>query len=197
MPIANILKSSFVILIGSVCGYKLMKAYNENAPVKQNRYVASTVVSKIGKEQVSRQFFDLQTDNQIAKDDSSLTELKIIFIALKDLNAGLQYKWSLPAGVNVLSGSVQEQLPAMKSGETKEIVLKVTGFSKELRKYVSLDIDGTANQFPVRRSVLISSRIEDSLEYRVQQTQLKEINNGDANKLGTKKTKFAPENIVR
>jgi hypothetical protein len=31
----------------------------------------------------------------------------------------------------------------------------------------------------------------------VQQTQLKEINNGDANKLGTKKTKFAPENIVR
>jgi hypothetical protein len=196
MSISNFLKSGLVVLLGGVCGYKLMSYSQEKSPVKQNRFMASAAISKIGKDQVSRQFFDLQTDSQIAKDDSSLTELKIILTALKDINTNLSYKWNVPSNVNVLQGPIQDQLPSMKSGETKEIVIKVTSFSKEMKKYISFEIDGAANQFPVHREVLISSRIEDSLEYLVQKSELKNLNSG-ANKLGTTKSKFSPENVVR
>jgi hypothetical protein len=197
MSIANVLKSSLVILLGTTSGYTLMKYSQENLSPSPNRFIASSVIGKMGKEQVARQFFDLQAESQIAKDESSVTELKIVFTAVKDLNAGLNYSWSLPDGVNILQGPVQDQLPAFKAGDTRDIVLKVTGFSKELKKYVSFKIDGSANQFPVRREVLISSRIEDSIDYLVQQSELKKLNSGQANKLGSAKSKFSQENVIR
>ena len=195
MSISNLLKSALVIALGSVTGYSLMK-YSQQ-PTKQNRSMASIVTTKLGKEQVARQFFDLQTDlAQISKSDSDFSEIKVKMTALRSFGPGLSYKWNLPNGVNLLQGPLQDQVPTLQSGEEKEFVIKVTGFSKELRKYLSFEISGAANQLPVKQEVLVSSRMEDSLEYLIQQSAKKEQQNG-INKLGTKKSKFDPENVIK
>jgi hypothetical protein len=180
--------------VGGFTGYSVMN-YTQK-PLEQNRFMASVSIAKMGQEQMARQFFDLQTDlSQIAKNESDVSEIKITVTALKNLNAGLNYRWILPPGVNMVQGPLQDQLPSLQTGETKELTIKVNGFSKELRKYLSLEISGNANQFPVKQEVLVSSRIEDSLEYLIQQSEKKNRQNG-VNKMG-KKSKFSAENIVR
>lgn len=194
MSITNLLKSVCVIAVGAFSGYTLMK-YSQQ-PSAQNRLVASVAVAKMGQEQMARQFFDLQTDlSQIAKSESDVSEIKVTLTALKSMNAGLNYKWNLPNGVNLLQGPLQDQLPSLAEGETKTFTVKVNGFSKELRKYLSFEIFGAANQFPVKQEVLVSSRIEDSLEYLIQQSEKKNRQNG-VNKMG-QKSKFSPENVVK
>ncbi|MCC2678915.1 MAG: hypothetical protein K0R29_1491 [Pseudobdellovibrio sp.] len=194
MSISNILKSFLIMAVGGFTGYSVMN-YTQK-PLEQNRFMASVSIAKMGQEQMARQFFDLQTDlSQIAKNESDVSEIKITVTALKNLNAGLNYRWILPPGVNMVQGPLQDQLPSLQTGETKELTIKVNGFSKELRKYLSLEISGNANQFPVKQEVLVSSRIEDSLEYLIQQSEKKNRQNG-VNKMG-KKSKFSAENIVR
>lgn len=194
MPVSNLLKSVFIMIAGGLAGFSIMK-YSQQ-PLTQNRQMASVVVGKMGQDQMARQFFELNTDlSQISKSESDVSEIKITITALKSVSEGLQYKWILPPGVNLVQGTMQEQLPALEAGDTKVLSIKVNGFSKELRKYLSLEVSGNANQFPVKQEVLVSSRIEDSLEYRVQQSEKKNQQNG-VNKMG-KKNKFSAENLVR
>lgn len=194
MPVSNVLKSVFVMAVGVLAGYSAMK-YSQQ-PLSQNRSMASVAIAKMGQEQMARQYFELQTDlSQIAKNESDVSEIKITLTALKSLNAGLNYQWVLPQGVNLLQGPLQEQLPALQAGESKILSIKVNGFSKEFRKYLSLEIKGNANQFPVRQEVLVSSRIEDSLEYLIQQSEKKDRQNG-INKMGVK-NKFSAENVIK
>lgn len=194
MSVSNLLKSFVVMAVGGLTGYSLMK-YSQQ-PLEQNRFIASAGIAKMGQEQMARQFFEMQTDiSQIAKSESDVSEIKITFTALKTLGAGLHYQWVLPAGVNLLQGPLQDELPAMQAGESKIFNIKVNGFSKELKKYLSFEISGNANQFPVKQEVLVSSRIEDSLEYLIQQSERKQRDSG-IQKLGIK-NKFSSENIVR
>ena len=196
MSIANLLKSALIISLGGLFGYNLMKYTHENGPEKI-RFMASVPLAKIGQEQVSRSLFDVQLDqSQISKSDSDVSTLTVKVQAFKNLQSGLTYNWNLPSGVNVLNGQVQDQLGSMSIGEVKEITIQVIGFSKELKKYISFEIKGNQNQLPVRREVLISSRIEDSLEYLVQQSEIKK-QNGGANKLDARKNKFSPENVIK
>ncbi len=194
MPVSNLLKSICVMAVGVFSGYAVMK--HAQQPISQNRFLASVGISKMGKEQTARQFFDLQSDlSKISKSESDVSEIKVTFTALKSLNTGLHYQWVIPAGVNLVEGPLQDQLPALQPGEAKVLTLKVNGFSKQLRKYLSLEITGNANQFPVRQEVLVSSRIEDSLEYLIQQSEKQNRQNG-VNKMGSK-NKFSAENVVK
>lgn len=194
MSITNLLKSVCVISIGAVSGYTIMK-YSQQ-PLPQNRSMASVITAKVGKEQMARQYFDIMTDQtKISKSESDVSEIKISFKAIRNLNEGLSYQWNLPSGVNLIEGPLQGAIQSLNAGEALVFTIKVNGFSKELKKYLSFEINGAANQMPIRQEVLISSRIEDSLEYLVQQSEKKNQQNG-VNKLN-KKSKFSPENVVK
>ena len=200
MPITNLLKAALVVSIGSITGYSVMKFAKESS-TSQSRLIASmkpsTTFSKIGQEQVARVLFDLKLETEIAKTEANVSTIKIKIQALKNLSSGLYYSWNIPSGINLLEGPLQHQVGVMQAGEVKYFILKINGFSKEVKKYLSFEIKGNANQLNVRQEVLVSSRLEDSLEYLVQQGEIRKQNDS-IDKFGTtKKNKFAPENIIR
>lgn len=190
----NFLKSAAVIVCGAIFGYSVIQFFK---PEPKNRFIASTQISKLGQERNARSLFDIKTElTGLAAKDDGVSIVKIYVEALKPVSAGLTYKWNLPAGAQIKEGAESAAFPALNAGEKREFQIKVTGFSKQFKKFASFEIDGTINQYPIHREVLISSRLEDSLEYAIQQSELKKEKN-TINKMGQKsKTRFDPKHIV-
>ena len=157
-------------------------------------------MAKLGQEQIARSIFDINVNlNKLALKNAETSDIVITLTALKNIPAGLTYNWVLPDGVQLVDGILNEPIGALQSGESRHYTLKLIGFSKELKKYLSFEVQGQANSFSVKRELLVSSRIEDSMEYLIQQSELKKQKN-QIKKLGVsqkEKTKFSPENIVR
>jgi hypothetical protein len=190
----NFLKSAAVILCGGVFGFSVVQMLK---PEAKNRSIASAPLSKLGHQRNGRSLFDVKVDlHGLAKNDSDVSTLKVSVEALKPAGNGLTFKWNLPAEVQIVSGTLTDSLPAFSAGEKREFSIQVKGFSKQLKKFASFEIEGLLNNYKINREVLISSRIEDSLEYLIQQNELKKENT--INKTGQKnKSKFDPKNIVR
>ncbi len=97
----------------------------------------------------------------------------------------VQYHWDLPAGVSVLSGDINGSFSNIKSGDTFEVELRVTGFSREVGKHIILGAKVKHGEDELGHSALIASRPEDSMEYIAPQmreyaveTRSKEFKNG-------------------
>jgi hypothetical protein len=198
MSISNILKSAGIMIIGGLIGYNVVK-YSSEKNVEQNRLLASVPMAKLGSQQLAHTFFETKVHlKEIAKSESETSILKVTITALKNIPAGLTYNWVLPKDVHLVSGFTNELVGTLNQGEVKEFEIQVNGFSKELRKYVSFEIAGQVNQLPLRHEVLLSSRIEDSLEYLIHQNELKKNSKIGTQKLRARaKTKFAPENVIK
>ena len=183
-----------VVFSGALFGYGFGKFLK---PEPGDRFVATMPISKLGQQQNARSLFDVQTDlSGLAAVDSEISILKVSIEAFKPVNSGLFYKWTLPPGVQLVSGTESESLPSLNAGQKLEVSIKVKGFSKQLRRYASFSIDGNLNNYRVQRELLLSSRVEDSLEYRIQQSELKKEKNS-ANKMGAKANgRFDPKNII-
>ena len=195
MSISNILKSLAVITFGGLFGYGSIHFLK---PEPKNRFIASQPMAKIGLEQNARSLFDVKLNTEdLAKKDSDVSTIQVTIEALHPIDSGLVYHWNLSNDIQVVEGSLHDHLGAFTTGESKVYTLKVKGFSKELKKYISFEVRGDVNQRPVRREVLISSRVEDSFEYMIQQNDKKNTANGQNNKLDKKKNKFTAENVVR
>ena len=186
------------MICGGLIGYNVVK-YSSEKPLQQNRFLASIPMAKLGSQQIARTYFETKTHlKDIAKSESETSTLKVTITALKNIPPGLVYSWVLPKDVHLVSGFAHEQIGSLNQGESKDFEIQVNGFSKELRKYVSFEVQGDINQFPLRHEVLLSSRIEDSLEYLIQQSELKKQPQIGTQKLRAKtKNKFDPENIIK
>lgn len=180
---------------GGVLGYTSIQYFQKTESV--NRYIASQPISKLGAEQNAGYLFEVRVENNdFAAKETEVSTLQINVQALKDIPVGITYSWVLPQDVEVIEGQQHDVLGNFVAGETRSYTLKVKGFSKQLKKYVSFEIQGEHDQKQIRREVLISSRIEDSMEYLVQQNEVKSRRKM-AGKLGTTKSKFSPENVVK
>lgn len=180
---------------GGILGYSGIHYFQKTDSV--NRHIASQPISKIGAEQNAGYLFEVKLDNHdFALNENDISTIQVNVRALKDLPVGLTYTWTLPQDVTVLDGQLNDVLGNFVAGEERSYLLKVKGFSKQLKKYVSFEIQGEHEQKQIRREVLISSRFEDSMEYLVQQNEAKRIRKM-AGKLDTTKSKFSPENVVK
>lgn len=192
----NILKSLGIVLCGTVFGYSMVQFLK---PEMKNRHIASAMISKLGQEQNARSLFDVKLNlDGIGANDQGISELKVSVIALKNIRAGLMYNWNLPTEVQIMEGAATEALGEFTVGQSRDFVLHVRGFSKQSKRFISFEVQGEINQYPIKREVLISSRMEDSLEYLIQQNELGKEKKAGINKLGTEsKGRFDPENVVR
>jgi hypothetical protein len=191
----NLLKSIAVVALGIAAGYFSVHLLK---PASANRFIASQQISKLGLSNNAASLFDvkLNTDG-LALRDSDMSIITVSVVAANDLpDAGITYKWNLPSDVQLLDGTAASTIGAFSAGQSKDFTIKVKNFSKELRKYISFEVQGDLNQLPLKREVLISSRIEDSFEYMLQQNELKK--NKLNKKLGVSENKgrFSPENII-
>lgn len=195
MSISNLLKSAAIISFGSVLGYTSVKWLTSEP---KNRSIASYPVSKLGKVQNARNLFDvkLNTDGLALTDDGTST-IKVTIVALKNFDSGLVYSWNLPQDIEVVEGPITENIGAFTAGQSKEFTLKARQFSKQLKKFISFEIKGDYEQRPINREILISSRVEDSFEYVIQQNEKKrkvQVQKPGADKV---KSKFSPDRVIR
>ena len=197
MSIRNFLTGALTVIVGGVIGYTTVKSLQQ--PRSSERNLASIAIGKLAGQQYARSLIDVQLHlGELAKKDSDVSHIRITVTGLKDISPGLSYRWVVPPEVRVVAGTLNSDVGAIAAGETKEFWIDVVGFSKEMRRYMSFEVVGQQNSFPVKSEALISSRVEDSIEYLVQQSELKRQSNG-FNKLDNQKrrSKFSPENIVK
>lgn len=202
------LASVTTIALGAVFGFSVMKMFQPSSSEDYNlRTIASSPLTKLGVEQVSRGYFDVRIVNDsVAARDTEVSIVKATVTARMDIPAGLQYKWQLRQDMTS-PDSLTGPLPTIKAGASQEFIIHVTGFSKEINSHINFVVLGQMNGQNIRRSVITSSRPEDSLGYLVEQNALKEAEDArnpkkinklnDGQKTKTLKEKFDLGNVVR
>ena len=196
-----IITSLIATTAGLFVGYSAMSWHQEEtSPEYFKRTIAAAPILKLGADQISRDYYDIKIINEniaLKNNDSSI--LKVIVTAKKDLPAGLQYKWQLHkdmTSADILTG----QLEALSIGQKKEFSLRVIGFSKEFNSHINFIVSGQIANHNLRRSVITSSRPEDSFEYVVEQAALAEKKTGKVLKLSngkSTKNKFDPAKVIK
>lgn len=181
--------------LGGFLGYTSIQYFQQTESV--NRHLASLPISKLGGEQNAGYLFDIKLDNNdFAATENEVSTIQVNVQALKDVPVGITYTWNLPEDVELIEGQATDVLGNFVAGETRHYTLKVKGFSKQLRKYISFEIQGEHEQKLIRREVLVSSRYEDSMEYLVQQNEVRNQRKLSG-KLSKPKSKFDIENVVK
>ena len=212
MPSNIVLKSGFTVLLGTFIGYFGMHYLQTGGGLENNSTSLSSFsiepqIAKLGTDQISKDYFDVRFgENTIATKSNDLSKVVIKITALKDVPAGLFYKWRLGSemtSTDVLDGT----LPGFTAGEEKEYEISTLGFSKESVSHISFLVSGNLGSHLVKREIIASSRPEDSYEYVVQQQALYEEKmeqmNSKNNKMHKTTSKkgfrggFDPEKIVR
>jgi hypothetical protein len=196
-----IITSLITTAFGVFVGYSAMSwSQQENSPDYSERRIAAAPILKLGADQISRDYYDIKIINEnIASKNSDPSILKVIVSAKKDLPTGLQYQWQLHKDMtttDVLTG----QLDTLAAGQKKEFTLRVIGFSKEFNSHINFIVLGQIGNHNLRRSVITSSRPEDSFEYVVEQAALAEKKTGKVLKLSngkSTKSKFDPAKIIK
>lgn len=189
MSFTNILKSTLAVTLGAVVGYssvKYMKQPNEN-----NRGLASLTFSKLGSEQYAKSLFEVKIENEsLAQKADEESSIVVRVEAYKSLPEGLTYSWNIPDTVTIVQGDISGNILGFSPHEVKEYRLKVKGYSREVRNFISFTVKGALNNKEVSRDVLVSSRPEDSFEYVVQEREkARAIDKKTFNKLGKPEAK--------
>ncbi len=170
MSIPNILKSAAVIALGGFVGFASVKFFSQ--PNENNRGLASLTFSKLGSEQFAKSLFNIKISHEeLAQSNDDFSVVTVTIEAIKSFPAGLSYSWSLPDTANLIDGELSGSLEEFSAHQTKEFRIKVKGYSREVRTYISFAIRGGLDNKGVDRDVLISSRPEDSFEYVVQERE--------------------------
>ena len=184
MSNSNLLKSFSVVAVSALIGYGTVKSIqNSKSP---NRYMASMTMNKMASQQISKALIDVKIQNiETAESESEISTILVTLEAFKNLPSGISFKWNLPDDVQVLQGQTQGNLPDFSPNQIQQFELKLKGYSKTKKSYLSFVIHGTVDGFLLQREVLVSSRPEDSFEYVVQKKeQARQAEVQSSNKLG-------------
>lgn len=208
MPKQFILNSICITLFGTFVGYSvthlaLSQANQTSLEMASLAPDSRYTLTKLASQQIYQDYFDVRIKHDsIAKTSDGFSVVKAIVTAKKDLPAGLNFKWKLGEDVTtseVLTG----ELEALKSGEKKEIALRVAGFNKHSQKYLSFVLSGQVDNHILHKETLSSSRPEDSFEYVVQQNyqleqdQAAKKMNGKLSTKSARQKKFDLENVIK
>ena len=185
----TILKSVSIIGLGALIGYSSVRSLMaENSP---NRYLASATISKMAAEQYSKTIMDVKvTKSDIGLTESDSSTIEVSVEALQPIAAGIPFSWNLPEGVLVIEGPQYGLLPDFAANQVHEFTLKVSGFNKIKKSFISFLIKGDFGNAKIKQEVLLSSRPEDSFEYVVQQYEKSKVAESKANGKATKESLY-------
>lgn len=167
MPYSNLLKSFPVIALSAFVGYSAMKyVQQESSP---NRYLASLTMGKMAVEQFSKTIFDVKIKNvKVGLTENDTSTVQVDVEAYTALPAGLPYSWNIPEDVVIVEGPQQGVFSEFAANQIQTLVLKIKGYNKIKKSFISFSVNGSSGQTKLQREVLLSSRPEDSFEYVVQ-----------------------------
>lgn len=168
MPCTHLLKSFSIVALSALVGYGSVKYFQQaNSP---NRYLASMKMGKMASEQFSKTVFDIQVKNlEIGITEKDISTVQVSIDAFKPLPAGLSFSWNLPDDVSIVEGTQQGFLTEFSANQIQTLVLKIKGYNKTKKSFLSFSLTGSIDNVSLHREALLSSRPEDSFEYVVQQ----------------------------
>ena len=200
MSSSVVIKTIAITCTGLLTGYWGMKIIQSDESGNFDRSIASSPILKMGADHISRDYYDIQIKNDIVAEKISETSvIKVIITAKKDLPAGLQYKWQLHKDMTA-NDILEGPLPAMLAGSKTEYNLRVVGFSKEINSHINFLVYGQLGNHNLHRSVITSSRPEDSFEYIVEKAARLEKETGKIQKLSNGKSvrkKFDLNKVIK
>lgn len=210
------LKSTPLLFVGFVIGYGFTSILKNQISSSSSDEISMSSIAeenssgrtltKLGTESIYQEFFDIRIKNvNISKAKDGTSDVVAVITARKNIPEGLSFKWIMGEGVSAVSESTTGVLGSLEKNEVKEVPLKVFGFNKSIQSYLSFDIDGEITGFKIKKSVLASSRPEDSFEYLVQnesQREIQEQKNSNSTKgqvkiTNSKKSKFDLSNVIK
>jgi hypothetical protein len=103
-------------------------------------------------------------------DKGEVTKITARIETQYDYDFPLNYDWKLGEGVSVINGDLKGQVAHMRKGAPIEIELAVTGFTKDVARFVRFEILGTNPQKRAFVDGVINSQ-EKSFEKIVQEIE--------------------------
>lgn len=82
----------------------------------------------------------------------------------QQIEGDVNYQWSLPAGVTLVDGFLNDGWAHVRDGETIETKISVVGFSKESAKSIALEGFVQIGQNKMGNTTVLASRPEDAME---------------------------------
>ncbi len=83
----------------------------------------------------------------------------------------VSYTWTLPEGVQAVDGDLSDSFLNMGAGQTIEVKLVVSGFSKEKQNLIALQSTVVSGGIQIGGSAILTSRPEDTWESVAPQMQ--------------------------
>ena len=154
-------------------------------PEAQRNLAATMKMDRVMGKHLSVLSVQMEPLDKVPEFDHEQVKLKGFITANATNGSSIQYHWDLPAGIFVVGGDLSGTLTEMNPGDTAEVELDVTGFSRETGKHIILGAKVRMGDDELGQNAMIASRPEDSMEYvapqmreYAQETRAKEFKNG-------------------
>lgn len=165
MPIkSNTVKIAICFAVGLVCGTvtKALLSSPERqvaSPARATKWQPSEHNKMLAplKVEISKLEFTPETDE-------STVEIKGYLTLMQSLGQQVDYTWNLPDGVSLLEGQMSDSLQGMVKGQTAELKIVVSGFSKLQQRTISLSASSLVGDQRLGNSAVLVSRPEDTFE---------------------------------
>lgn len=168
MSRALTLKVCLLSVLGLLCGAGLTASFQPKAPARGLASIGPKTPPLGGDRLLGKHLAVVQVALQapagIAERENETTELVGYLRLNRPISSDLHYHWDLPAGVHAVGGAVDDVISDPVVGETVEIRLTVTGFSKDDLKLITLQGSITDGETLLGNSAVLTSRPEDSFE---------------------------------
>lgn len=140
--------------------------WNFPTPKEGRRNLATSLkMDRVMGKQLAVLSVQLAPLDEIPEYDDQEVKLTGYVTANATSDSAIRYHWDLPAGVSVAAGDLEGTLNGMNAGDTAEVELRVTGFSREVGKHIIFAAKVHHGNDELGHSALIASRPEDSMEY--------------------------------
>lgn len=165
MPIkSNTIKIAICFAVGLVCG-TVTKALL-SSPERQ--LASPALATKWQPAEHNKAMAPLKVDilklEFPAETDESSVEIVGHLTLVHSMGQPVDYTWNLPDGVSLIGGQMSDSLQGMKSGQTAELKIVVTGFSKTQQRTISLSASSLFGDQRLGNSAILVSRPEDTFE---------------------------------
>lgn len=165
MPIkSNTIKIAICFAIGLVCG-TVTKALL-SSPERQ--LASPTHATKWQPSEHNKSLAPLKVDilkpEFPPETDEASVEITGHITLAQTMGNQIDYTWNLPDGVSLVEGQMSDSLQGMTAGQTAELKIVVTGFSKLQQRAISLSASSLMGNQRVGNSAVLVSRPEDTFE---------------------------------
>lgn len=165
MPIkSNTIKIAICFAVGLVCG-TVTKALL-SSPERQ--LASPTQATKWQPTEHNKALAPLKVD--ILKlefppetDEASVEVVGHVTLA-QPMGTQIDYTWNLPDGVSLVGGQMSDSLQGMTAGQTAELKIVVTGFSKSQQRAITLSASSLVGNQRVGNSAILVSRPDETFE---------------------------------